>query len=233
MTYQGSKEKLADEIVEILKAARKPNQLYWEPFLGSAPTFVRMSGPKLGTDAMGSLIMLWNAVIDGTFIEPERITKEEYDAFMSAEEHSAMRAYAGFFWSFSGMYAKGWSPDYNAKSRSFHSMQSIAKKLREQQKTSTVLLRHADYRLPDISNALIYCDPPYIGTTTYRGTEPFDHDEFYDWCRKMKTKGNTLFISEYWMPEDRGFFCIHEFPYRTVMQTLHRESEKPEKIYTL
>lgn len=45
-------------------------------------------------------------------------------------------------------------------------------------------------------NSVIYCDPPYKGTTGYKSD--FDHDKFYDWCRKQ----NNIFISEYQMPDD-------------------------------
>lgn len=56
----------------------------------------------------------------------------------------------------------------------------------------------------NISDYVIYCDPPYKGTTKYK-TEDFPYDEYYDWCRKM-SKNNIVLCSEYWMPED--FECI-------------------------
>lgn len=52
-------------------------------------------------------------------------------------------------------------------------------------------------------NSVIYCDIPYIRTKTYFNEE-FDYDKFYTWCEKQQ---NPIFISEYWMPEDR-FLCI-------------------------
>ena len=47
-------------------------------------------------------------------------------------------------------------------------------------------------------NAIIYCDIPYKGTSEYSTT--FDYDKFYNWCEKQTV---PVFISEYWMPEDR------------------------------
>ena len=55
-----------------------------------------------------------------------------------------------------------------------------------------------------IKGYVIYCDPPYRGTTKY-ATKEFPYDEFYDWCREM-SKDNIVLISEYNMPDD--FECV-------------------------
>lgn len=46
------------------------------------------------------------------------------------------------------------------------------------------------------TDSVIYCDPPYKNTSSYKIN--FNHEEFYDWCRKQK----NIFISEYNMPND-------------------------------
>ena len=63
----------------------------------------------------------------------------------------------------------------------------------------------SDYRAVEIKpNSVIYADIPYISTNTYDGTssvvQPFNHEEFYDWCCKQK---ELVLISEYYMPADR------------------------------
>ena len=63
-----------------------------------------------------------------------------------------------------------------------------------------------DYRDVDIcADSVVYCDIPYINTDSY-GME-FDHESFYDWVCGLNV---PVFISEYWMPEDR-FDCVAEF----------------------
>lgn len=57
---------------------------------------------------------------------------------------------------------------------------------------------------PNISNFVIYCDPPYRQTAKY-DIEDFPYEPFYDWCRVM-SKNNVVLISEYNMPDD--FECI-------------------------
>ena len=47
---------------------------------------------------------------------------------------------------------------------------------------------------------MIYCDPPYQGTTGYK-TGAFDHDKSFNWCRDQ-AKNNIVFVSEYNAPDD-------------------------------
>jgi len=225
MTYQGSKEKYAKHIVPILNRFRTPHQTYWEPFFGSGSIMQHMGPPRIGTDIMEDLIMLWKDVINDTFIEPSYVTKEMYDNEMSNGVHSSMRAYIGFFWSFSGMFNKGYSPEFFRKSHSFHKMRLRAVRLRG----STLCT--ADYRAVGGRGVLIYADPPYRGTTTYRGVEPFDHEEFYKWCQMKAEAGNTVIVSEYEMPKE--FKLILEMPATTSLGTSKREKSKPERLYTL
>lgn len=41
-------------------------------------------------------------------------------------------------------------------------------------------------------------------TSQQQGTKTgsFNHEIFFDWCREMKTKGNSVFVSEYNAPDD-------------------------------
>ena len=43
------------------------------------------------------------------------------------------------------------------------------------------------------NQAVIYCDPPYAGTTKYK--DDFDHGKFWQWCREMSELGHQVFIS--------------------------------------
>lgn len=73
---------------------------------------------------------------------------------------------------------------------------------------------HRDYRdcTPDIdANTVVYCDPPYAGTTGYKGTDPFDHVEFWNTCRVWADAGAAVFVSEYSCPDEVGE-CVWERP---------------------
>ena len=73
---------------------------------------------------------------------------------------------------------------------------------------------HKDYRDVEIPpGAVIYCDPPYAGTSGYNGTA-FDHEAFYGWAR-AQSRTHFLFVSEYSMPED--FVKIRQFTVQKLM----------------
>ena len=91
-------------------------------------------------------------------------------------------------------------------------------------------LENLSYDEVDIEpGAIIYCDPPYIGTAGYIANDTtFDHQKFYDWCRE-KAKTNPVFVSEYHCPSD--FKNIYEFERR---QTLSKgETKYNEKLFYL
>ena len=64
-----------------------------------------------------------------------------------------------------------------------------------------------------LPNSIIYCDIPYFETDNYGNN--FDYERFYSWCEKQT---EPLFISEYWMPEDR-FECIDEIEKTVTLQS--------------
>lgn len=63
--------------------------------------------------------------------------------------------------------------------------------------------------LPEPSECVIYCDPPYINSEGYHkqtlknGKTSFNHGEFYDYIESLARRGYKVFISEYEMPKDR------------------------------
>ena len=77
----------------------------------------------------------------------------------------------------------------------------------------------------NIKGFVIYCDPPYRGTTKYK-TEEFPYDEYYDWCRKM-AQNNIVLCSEYWMPDD--FECIWEKETKCLMYSSKESNDDKNK----
>ena len=69
-------------------------------------------------------------------------------------------------------------------------------------------------RLKIPPRSLIYCDPPYAGTTDYK--TKFDHSVFWQWCREKVKEGHTVFVSEYNAPAD--FVCVWS---KNITKNLH------------
>lgn len=87
-----------------------------------------------------------------------------------------------------------------------------------------------DYQaVPIHENSIIYCDIPYKNTGTYqrhKKTE-FDYERFYNWAYSQT---QPIFISEYWMPEDR-FVCIAEIQRRETFSPNNNSKGVAERVF--
>jgi site-specific DNA-adenine methylase len=83
---------------------------------------------------------------------------------------------------------------------------------------------YQDVKIED--DSVIYCDIPYINKGRYNSESNFDHERFYTWAEKQK----NIFISEYWMPEDR-FKCIDMVSKLSILSPTNNSSTKVEKIF--
>jgi len=76
-----------------------------------------------------------------------------------------------------------------------------------------------DFKDLDYENCLIYCDPPYKGTTPYykKILGEFPYDDFIEWV-KSQSKKNTVLVSEYKhnVPEDA--YILLEIPSKTSIR---------------
>lgn len=159
---------------------------------------------RIGNDIHKELIAMWNELQKG-WIPPSHITEEEYISVRDNKEKypDYYVGYIGYAATFGakwfGGYARG--NEIPPRDRSNESYKNIIKQLPH---IRNILFTQGDYKEHTVKNAVIYCDPPYQGTTKYE-TKSFNYDEFWSWCRKM-SKENWLFVSEYNVPDD--FECI-------------------------
>lgn len=87
-----------------------------------------------------------------------------------------------------------------------------------------------DYRDMVIpKNSVVYCDPPYKGTTGYK--DRFDHDSFYKWCEVKAGEGHVIFLSEYSAPE--MFECVFEKEVSSNLTVGTKGKKETEKLYRL
>lgn len=223
MVYMGSKNRIAKELIPIIKI--QPNQFYVEPFVGGANMIDKIQHPyKIGSDSNKYLIALLKYVQD-RFQLPEFISKEEYIKVKDNKDNYP-DWYVGFICSFRGKFFGGYSGLYYTK---------VGKERNYQQERSNNLLKQNlkdivfkcysyDYLyIPD--NSVIYCDPPYQDTTKYK--DDFDSNKFWDWCRIKVSEGHKVYISEYNAPDD--FICIWE---KAINSNLGNSSKKAtEKLF--
>ncbi len=228
MQYMGSKNRLSKELMPFILKNRKEGQYYVEPFVGGANMMNKITGNRIAADSNDYLIALWDALQKG-WIPPNEMSKEEYiDIKDNKDNHpKELVAFAGFMCSFGakwfGGYAKNARGDNYAKSG--HNV--LLKEIKKMQDVQFIHTLYQNLEIPE--NSVIYCDPPYENTTSYK--DSFDHEEFWEWCRQQVRDGHQVFVSEYNAPSD--FNCVWEKEVKTLMNQNQQDSKRIEKLFVL
>lgn len=201
----GSKNRLSKYILPIMLEHRKANQFWVEPFVGGANIIDKVQGRRLGADINSYLISALITIRDYINEVPKNnkeFTEYDYNQLRKNNNYR-FKGYAGFAFSYGGKWLGGWRRD-NSHKRDYIK-ESYNNAVNQSPLLQGVKLINASYlnlQIPE--NSLIYCDPPYKGTTKYK--DRFNHNIFWEWCRDKVKEGHTVFISEYNAPYD--FECI-------------------------
>ena len=206
----GSKNRFAKELVPIIESyITSETKGYLEPFVGGANMIDKINcSKKYGCDINEYLIALLEKVRDDSINLPKVITNEDYDSVRlnCGNFDKWYVGFVGFLCSFGskffGGYARG--KNNNGVPRNY-ARESYDNLIKQAPNLKGIVFKHCSFQdVNNIKGFVIYCDPPYRGTTKYK-TDEFPYDEYYDWCRKM-SRNNIVLCSEYWMPDD--FECI-------------------------
>lgn len=227
MNYMGSKARYAKDILPIILAGRKAGQFYVEPFVGGANTIDKVDGNRIGADIHPHLIALWRAV-SGGWIPPQEVSEETYRRFAALKdcEPSASIGYIGFALSYGGKWFGGYRRDKDGKRN--YADEAYRSTMKQFPNLRGVRFECCDYRKLDIPpNSIIYCDPPYRGTTGY-ASGAFDHDYFWRWCEDMHALGHSVFVSEYEAPAN--WKCVWS---KEVNNTLAKDTGSKKGIERL
>jgi len=231
MKYLGSKNRIAKHILPIILKDRKEGQFYVEPFCGGCNSLDKVTGNRVGNDSNEYLIAMFKALGSG-WIPPEVVTEDLYGMVKSCPDgyNPWLVGFVGFCCSFGSKWFGGYARGKNSKGepRNYAS-ESKRYLLRQAPLLDGVIFHSGSYdSFPIPSNSIIYCDPPYAGTTGYR--DEFDHAKFWQWCREKKAEAHKVFVSEYNAPED--FSCVWSGEQTTTVS--RGEGKKAiEKLFTL
>lgn len=228
MKYMGSKARHAKEILPIILKDRKPGQWYVEPFVGGANVIDKVDGNRIGSDSHQYLIELWRAVSQG-WIPPEHVSESDYHNCSKVRDVNPYTAFVGFGCSYSGKwfggYARGGDNFGNPRNYASESARNIIKQAKN---IRGVQFIHSPYLELEIPNdSIVYCDPPYAGTTKY-ATGSFDHNQFWAWCDKRVGDGQKVFVSEYNAPPH--WICVWE---KKVNNTLTKDTGSKQGVERL
>jgi DNA adenine methylase len=78
---------------------------------------------------------------------------------------------------------------------------------------------------------VVYCDPPYAGTTAYAGAPTWDAEKFWTTMRRWSADGATVFVSEYSAPA--GVECVWSAEVRTSLKSTDNQGTVSEKLFRL
>lgn len=213
MKYMGSKKRHAKELLPIILKDRLEGQYYVEPFAGGMNMIDKVDGCRIANDINKYVIDFFIHLQKG-WTPPEHITISQYNFYKNNKDFDLkMTAWAGICCSYGGKWFGGYINDYKENRRlkngrlpnhQTESRNSVIKQIKSMEKVSLSSIDYLSMEIPQ--NSLIYCDPPYENTTSYK--DKFDHFIFWEWCRKKTIEGHMVFISEYSAPND--FICVKE-----------------------
>lgn len=239
MVYQGSKNRLAKELVPIIQKYIDDNniKIYIEPFVGGANMIDKIHCEKrIGTDLNKNVVTLLKYIQEHPDIPiaPEDVSFEHY-ADVRSNQHTNKYppeyvSLIGYCASYGGRYFDG------GYGRDARGDRCVYKERLKNLKEQAPLLKnirfgsfgYLDYEPSKYKGCLFYLDPPYRNTKQY-AKNIIDYDKFYDWCKEL-SKNNIVLISEFYMPDN--FRCIWEKERKILQKSDRKQGEiKTEKLY--
>jgi DNA adenine methylase len=207
MAYLGGKATSAEHIIKILNNPFFNDYVYIEPFCGYCHILRRVTNKSSyrASDNNELLIVLLKHV-QKTKGEHPHITQAEYTSLRKNPKANKLRAaYAAFCYSYNGKFFGGYVNKYKGRNypkerKSYYDQLHMNPTF---SRTKLDFTSYKKYLTDKTKGALIYCDPPYEGTTEYHST--FNSGEFWEDMRGL-SKDNYVFISEYSAPKD--FVCV-------------------------
>ena len=180
----------------------------------------KVDGKRIANDIDFYLIALFRALQNG-WIPPGNVSEEEYIAIKNNIDNfpPELVGFVGYPCSYAGKwfggYARGKKNNGIPRNYADEGKRHLLKQAKKLNGVKILNKNYLDLKLK--LKCIIYCDPPYENTTKYKNG--FNHKEFWNWVRKMKEFGHSVFISEYSAPED--FECIWE---KDVCSSLTKET---------
>ncbi len=227
MQYLGGKSKIRKQVAAFLESVRKTDQVYFEPFVGGGWVLQEMSGKRVASDGNKALIALYKALQDG-WEPPEFVSEDEYKVYQKLQApNDPMTAFCGFGVSFAGKWFGGYARSEGKTCYAATSKRSLLKQL---PLINDVKFESRLFNEWNPKGALVYCDPPYAGTTQYGAFDGFDHDLFWQIMREWVGGGNTVVVSEYAAPDD--FVCVKEFVSQMGL-SVGDKSTRPKRVERL
>lgn len=196
MRYFGGKFKISKDLANVLNPITK-GKPFVDLFCGACNVVEKITtaSSRTANDNNPYLIALLKA-IQNDYEPPIEVSEEQYRYTMShLDEKPALSGFIGIGCSFGG----GWKNGYARRRDKYRNYAKDAHNtlLKQKPKLGGVTFTSCDYNKASIPvGAVVYCDPPYKGTTNKYYAKKFDYDAFIKWVEANKGK-YYIYISEY------------------------------------
>lgn len=202
--YLGSKRRIIKQLLPIILKDRKADQHFVEPFAGGCNVTEHITGNVIANDNNQYLITMYQAMQAG-WTPPGTLPDLAYKHIKDHKENypPEVVGFAGLC-SFGGKFFGGYARTAG-RDQSAETSRGIIKQSGKLRHINFICGDYQALRIP--KDSIVYCDAPYANTTKYK--QNFDYERYYEWLRLI-SKRHTVYISEYFMPDD--FKCILEVP---------------------
>lgn len=227
----GSKSRIANHIVPIIQnyINESGSAIYIEPFVGGANVIDKIQCDyKVGADINKYLIALFQYIKSGGIL-PDMISRDTYKKVRDNPNNfkNWFVGCVGFLSSYNGKFFGGYSGEVRARTGTVRNYYKEACKNISKQTTALNDIEFIclNYKHLNFSDSVIYCDPPYEGTTSY--SVKFNHNEFWETMR-VWSRNNIVIVSEENAPND--FKCIWQYEVKRTLDTKSRHTAT-EKLF--
>lgn len=221
MKYMGSKNRYAKDLLNIILKDRLPDQYYVEPFCGGCNIIDKVTGPRIANDS-NPYVIAYLQRLSEDWLPPTELSLELYNDIKEHKDtkySKEMVAFAGICCSYGAKWFGGYSRGKNGsglpRNYARESYDNAVAQAPFLKGISFSCKNYYDMCIP--IGSIVYCDPPYQGTTKYK--DSIDYNYYWDWVRALSNSGFRVFCSEYNAPTD--FECIWE---RTVFNSLTKDT---------
>jgi len=229
MRYMGGKSRIGKQLGAILNEYLDGTLDFIEPFVGgfNIVPHIKTTGRIECGDANAALINFYRAVQEG-WLPPENVSEEEYQLAKSLPNTDPRKAFIAVAGSFAGKWFGGYA---RSKGRDIVSegYRNIAKKAEHIKRVNFWNCDYYEVWSYGMPQCVIYCDPPYEGSTGYDGVSGFNNAQFWDWCSHMARR-HYVFVSEYACPiSHRVVFAKEQTT--TVSRDKSKYAKATEKMF--
>lgn len=223
MKYMGSKARLAKQILPLI-LQKRGSLPYNEPFVGGCNMIDKVEGLRSGSDANPFIAYLGMFLSFEGWVPPKEISRDFYNKCRDfyklykangsslegldypSNEYLAIVGYVGVNGSYSGKFFGGYAGIVETKGGTRnYPLEAYNNVIKQKEGLIGADIMYGSYDQSNYpSQTVIYCDPPYAGTTKY--ANEFDSEAFWEWCRDRAADGHLVYVSEYTAPDD--FVCI-------------------------